>query len=167
MKKFEIHITGEKAIIDEFQSIGINTINVDLLDLDLQMIRTEYMSSFMKEFETYTDCKKYVDNLVKSLKSEVIRIKIESPVYKEYFEQSLYIESHFRPDTCNRKYPISRNQKSGNLMATDRTTIKIAYTDFIYKWKNEQVELCLFDSFIEEDKDWFDLYKKQKLATNG
>ncbi len=156
MKIFEIHITGQPSIIKELDSLGIKSIIVELLWPDHSLLRTEYMSSFVEKFHTYEDCKVYVDALVLRLKSPIIRVKIESPYYEDYAQQSLYMESHFTP--FNNVYPISRNKKSGKLMATDRTYIKSDYAWFLKKWKNEDVELCLFDSFVQEDRDWFNLY---------
>jgi len=158
MKIFEIHITGESDINKELTTLGIKNIIIDLLGPDKLVLRTEYMSSFTKKFENIYECKEYVNSLCHLLKSKIIRVKIESPFYEEYIDKSLYMESHFNPFNLN--YPISRNQRSQKLIATDRTNNKLSYNDFRKKWENEDVELCLYDSFIEEDRDWFDLYKK-------
>lgn len=157
---FEIHITGEKGINEELSSLNIKNIIVDLLRPDNTLLRTEYMSSFIKKFYTIEDCKNYVDTLSKSLKSKIIRVKIETPYCKDFIEHSLYIESHFSPKEEDIKYPLSRNKRSGKIMATDRTYTKSLYDKFRDKWKNEDIELCIYDSFIEEDKDWFNLYLK-------
>lgn len=156
MEIFEIHITGSHEINQELDSLGIKNIIVDLLTPEQKLMRTEYMSSFVIKRTSYNDCKTYVDDLVGNLKSNVIRVKIESPYYEHYKDKSLYLESHFKP--FNNRFPISMNQRSKKLLATARTYKKDQYNDFKERWKNEDVEMCLFDSFIAEDKDWFDLY---------
>jgi len=57
-----------------------------------------------------------------------------------------------------------RNAKSSKLLATDRTYDKKEYQAFIEKWKGEDVEMCLLDTWIEEDKDWFELYLQKDLV---
>lgn len=156
MEVFEIHITGSHGINQELDSLGIKNIIVDLLTPKHKFMRTEYMSSFVIQRASYQDSKAYVDELVNKLKSKIIRVKIESPFYEHYRENALYLESHFKP--FNDAFPISRNARSKKLMATARTYEKDQYEDFKKVWSNEDVEMCLFDSFIEEDKDWFDLY---------
>jgi len=157
MEVFEIHITGSYGINQEFDRLGIKNIIVDLLKPNKRILRTEYMSSFISKHSNLKECKKYVKNLITNLSSEVIRVKIESPYYKHYKDKALYLESHFTPtDTL---YPISQNNRTGKLMATDRTYDKKQYMGFMDKWKGEDVEMCLADSFVEEDADWFNLYK--------
>lgn len=160
MKKFEIHITGEKGINEELTAMNIKNIIVELLHPNYSLFRTEYMSSFIKGFENLTECQFFVHALVSQLKTNIVRVKIESPYYEEYAKNSLYIESHFTP--FNNLYPISRNQKSGNLMATDREYNPKKYQEFIEKWIDKDVELCLYDSCVTEDFNWFELYKIQK-----
>jgi len=158
MEIFEIHITGEKGINKEFDKLGIKNIEVELLTPESDVLRTEYMSSFVSKHEHYEECKRMVDNLLMKLKSRVIRVKIESPYYPQYEDMSLYMESHFKPKS--NLFPISRNAKSGKLMATTRTYNKNDYGMFLEMFgeDGEEVELCLFDTFVDEDKDWFVLY---------
>jgi hypothetical protein len=158
MEIFEIHITGEKGINKEFDKLGIKNIEVELLTPESKVLRTEYMSSFISKHEHYEECKRMVDNLLMKLRSRVIRVKIESPYYPQYEDMSLYMESHFKPKS--NLFPISRNAKSGKLMATSRTYDKYEYDNFmeVFGSNDEEVELCLFDTFVDEDKDWFELY---------
>jgi hypothetical protein len=44
-------------------------------------------------------------------------------------------------------------------MVTDREYDKQNYFEFRQKWGHEDIELCLYDTFITEDKDWFSLYE--------
>jgi len=157
--KFEIHITGEKGINKELDGLGIKNIIVELLHPNMDLFRVEYMSSFIAEKPGFNECLEDVLKLRDSLKSKVIRTKIECPIYyQEYESISLYAESHF--NFFNTNYPLSRNQRSGRIMGTDREYDKTKYSYFTKKWENEELELCLFDSFIEEDADWFKLYTK-------
>lgn len=83
------------------------------------------------------------------------------PPLKEFYKYSLYMESHFLP--FNNKFPISQNYFSKKLMATDREYDSREYDNFIQKWNQEQCELCIYDSYISEDFDWFDLYKTSNI----
>ena len=158
MKYFEIHITGEKGINQELNEMNIKNIIVDLLYPTRDFFRREYMSSFIMRFESYQECLSWVKDLEANIKSPIIRVKIESPYYSEYGDISLYMESHFTPREDQVKYPLSKNYKSGKLMGTDREYMKVNYQKFREKWGHEDIELCLYDTLIEEDKDWFNLY---------
>lgn len=159
-KIFEIHITGEKSINEEFNKLGFKNITVELLTPENTLFRTEYMSSFIIKEQTFGNCVNYVESLLNKLKSKIFRVKFESPYYEELIPFSIYMESHFLPtdNKWNYSYPVSRNKKSQKLMATAREYNKDKYQLFLNKWKGEEVELCLLDSFKEEDKDWFELY---------
>lgn len=158
-KTFEIHITGENSQInEEFHLLGIKNITIDLLTPKGDVIRTEYMSSFIHKCDSYEECYNYVMNIVNNLKSKVIRVKIESPYYPEYVDKSIYMESHFPVVVDLGKYPSSRNVRSGKIMGTDRTYDKISYDEFKNKWKDQELELCLLDTFPTEDDDWFKTY---------
>lgn len=159
MEVFEIHITGSHGINNELDSLGIKNIIVELLTPELKLMRTEYMSSFVIKKGSLLECKAFVDDLVNKLKSQIIRVKIESPFYEHYIDNALYLESHFKP--FNDAFPISRNARSKKLMATARTYEKTHYEAFKKEWENEDVEMCLVDTFVNEDKDWFDLYQKK------
>lgn len=159
MKLFEIHITGEKSIMNELRLLGLKGIVIDLLKPDETVLRTEYMSSIAMKFDTFGECVNWVQNLVAILEKavvKIIRVKIESPYYEEYVPLSLYIESHWTPNLSpltNYGFPISRNQGSRKLMATSREYNKDKFKEFVDKSRNTVVELCLLDSFKEEDKD--------------
>lgn len=163
MKIFEIHITGEQSILEELDNLNIKNITIELLKPNDEVLRTEYMSSFIHHAVDYDECFCYVNALLMNLKSKIIRVKIESPAYPEYLGQALYVESHFIP--TDKKYPISKNVRSQKLMATAREYNKTKFTDFINKWKDiADVEICLFDDFVREDFDWFELYANLKEA---
>ena len=117
------------------------------------------MTSQIFRFETYGECKSYVDGIVQKLKDlgvEIIRVKIESPDYDHYRAQSCYMESHFEGADCI--YPMSRNVRKTTILQTDREYDKENYDVFHKKYENVELELCLFDTFVEEDLDWFSLY---------
>lgn len=147
---FEIHITGEKSEIDK---LGMKTISVELLKPDFSVLRTEYMTSQALKFSNFDACFEYVNSL-----GNFKRIKIECPVYEHYIDKSLYLESHFY--TKKPYFPLSRNINKEELMGTDRVYCREEYSKFMNMWHGEILELCLFDSFVEEDFDWFNLYKE-------
>lgn len=159
MKTFEIHITGSPNINDILNDLGIKNIIVDLLTPEGEYLRSEHMSSFVEKHEDFNQCQNRVTSLVNELKSngvEIYRVKIESPYYPEYVEMSKYIESHFVKK--DNQYALSANRKSGKVIGTDRTYDKTQYDKFKDLWKDEDVELCLFDDNIEQDKDWLELF---------
>ena len=157
MIPFEIHIAGRsKDILDEFDKVGIKNIAVELLRPDESVIRTEYMSSFIQKC-FYTEIHDYVLYLLNRIKSPVLRVKIECPPIEELFPLSLYIESHKQEKS--RVLPTSRNVKSGKYMTTKREYSKPLYKEFIEANKGTEVELCIFDSWKEEDFDWFECYR--------
>lgn len=159
MRTFEIHITGSFNINDVLDSMGIKNIIVDLLTPEGDILRSEHMSSFVEKHETYGDCLIRVQNLVNHLKQngvEIYRVKIESPYYDDYVPMSKYIESHFIKK--DNQYAMSVNRKSGKIIGTDRTYNKIQYDSFKELWKDEDVELCLYDNNFEQDKDWLEMY---------
>jgi hypothetical protein len=166
METFEVHITGDESIIAACEKL--KTIAVDLLRPDLSVIRTEYMTSYEKKAPNYDICKMEVHGIVNWLNQErvkVHRIKIESPVYAHYIDRSWYIESHFDSDV-RLPYPLSRNQKKTSLMGTDRVHGIKHYDDFMKKWEGSILEICLYDTFVAEDKDWFEAWGFNGLTTS-
>ncbi len=160
MQLFEIHITGDESIIKHLDELYIKNISVELLKPNGDVLRTEHMSSFVEKHETQWTCLERVQVLVKELTERgvnIIRTKVETPYDENLAPYSIYMESHFK--TTDNKYPMSRNVKSGKIMGTDRTYKQFEYNEFRNKWENEEVELCIYDSFSDEDKDWLTLYK--------
>jgi hypothetical protein len=166
MEIFEVHITGNESILNSAKSLGVKTISVDLLHPDGSRLRTEHMTSQIYRFANYQDCKKYVDELVGQLVGvEIHRVKIESPCYEHYMDESLYVESHF-PAT-DWSYPVSRNVRKEDRLATDREYKEGAepgYYGFRERHAGRDLELCLYDSNPQEDLDWLQLYSAWNSA---
>ena len=160
MELFEVHITTADDSIHDFclKNNGIKTIAVQLLRPDKSVLRTEHMTSQTYRFESYDNCLKEVLRITEEIKKEcpVIRVKIESVYYAHYSKQSLYIETHF--DSTEMKFPTSKNKNKSNLLATDRTKNKDQYYFFMKKYLANEIELCLYDTFEDEDLDWFNEY---------
>lgn len=163
METFEIHITGNQAILDVD---WIKTIAIDLLKPDGSLLRSEYMTSAVMKFENYQKCLEEVNKIVERLKliTNIVRVKIECPFYAHYEKQSLYIESHFDVKTPT-QYPTSKNQKKTKLLGTERVyndpandQMQSLYLHFRLKWREAVNELCLYDSYVDEDSDWFSLW---------
>lgn len=164
METFEVHITGDKSIHEIAKKYNHKTIAIDLLRPDLSVIRTEHMTSLILKFPfttgEYDQCKKLVDHIVCCYESDglkISRIKIESPFYDCYVDQSVYMESHFESDSTY--YPVSRNQKKTILLATDREYDQDEYWDFKQRYEGKELELCLYDTNPREDVDWLELYE--------
>ena len=161
---FEIHITSDEKIHTAAAKLGIKTITVDLYTPEGTVLRSEHMTSFVIDAENYEACKEKVDKIVKTLEESctLVRVKIECPFYKHYQKASLYMESHFV--TEGNYYPVSRNRKKTASLGTERTYNKDNYEKFAKKWQKEQIELCLYDTNVKEDSDWFDLYAENNFA---
>ena len=158
MEVFEIHITGDASILEAAKPI--KTISVQLLTPKGEIIRTEYMTSLVMKAENYEACKIKVDEIAASLAAsgvQISRVKIECPFYKHYADRAIYIESHFV--TQDFKFPVSRNARKDSLLATDRTYIRAEFESFKERYKGVEVELCLYDTWVDEDLDWFKLYQ--------
>jgi hypothetical protein len=158
IETFEIHITGDKSILTVAKPI--KTIEVNLLKPDRSILRTEYMTSHVQHMASgFAGCKEYVNDIVKCLEFQgvnIVRVKIESPFYKHYVEQSLYIESHFEDDHF--KLPTSQNPRHTMPVVTAREYEQRWFEPFMEHYLPSVIELCLFDTNVDEDKDWFDLY---------
>lgn len=164
MEVFEVHITGDESIIENAVKLGnLKTITVDLLRPDRSVLRTEYMTALVTKCDQYQTCHDQTMKLVedfKNLGTKIIRVKIECPPYQHYFNSSLYMESHFKMIddlTFIPFFPTSRNQKKNKLLGTDRTYDKADYKRFSDTHQDNELELCLYDSFIDEDLDWLSL----------
>lgn len=160
MQTFEIHITGDERIVQAANQRDIKNITIHLLKPNKEVLRTEFMTSFIVKKENYQECKEYVVELARELSqhSDIIRVKIESPIYDEYVKDSLYIESHF--EAKDDRFPMSRNIRKETILATDRAYDN--YDEFIKNNKGRDLELCLYDTFVQEDADWFSLYEGMK-----
>jgi hypothetical protein len=164
MTLYEIHITGEPSIIDELSKLNIKNITVELYAPNGIILRKEYMSSFVEKFSTYRECVDFVNTLLQSLTSKVIRAKIETPYDEKLLPFCYYVETHY-PFTGCYDYPVSRNVESEKMMCTERSYMwgssGSTVPEAVSKWKSEgkEIEMCLYDSFMDEDSDWFDLYK--------
>jgi hypothetical protein len=84
---------------------------------------------------------------------EIIRVKIECPYYETYRDASLYLEAHW-PTEDTAAFPVSRSRHKKNLVATDRTYVHQDYDAFRARHQGHEVELCLYDSYCDEDQDW-------------
>lgn len=170
MEVFEVHITGNDRIHDVAKRHNLKTITIDLLKPDRSYLRTEHMTSLIFKYgdnHSYQECYRNVVSLVHNFLSAdvpIYRTKIECPFYEHYADQSLYMESHFEAE--NNNFPMSRNQRKETILATDRTYNQFEYNTFRRRHSTEgkELELCLFDNFSDEDKDWFDLYQKARVV---
>lgn len=158
MEVFEVHITGDSRIHEAAKKYDLKSIEVELLRPDGSVLRNEHMTSHVFKFPNYEECIQHVLDIRDELKRwcAVWRVKVECPVYDHYLDRSLYLESHF--DTKNNLFPISRNVKKEKWMGTDRTYDHTQYDGFRRRWHGEVLELALYDSHLQEDWDWLDLW---------
>lgn len=156
---FEIHITGNHRIHEVGKALGLKTIQVELLDLNYNVIRVEHMTSIVVQKPNYAECLQFVLETAEEIRSHgcrIIRTKIECPVYEHYIKKALYIESHFKYNS--NIYPISRNVTKDYNLGTCREWDRTKFETFFDTWKDSIIELCLFDTYPEEDLDWLGLW---------
>lgn len=165
MKTFEIHITVDLDDASLFKNIchlaDIKCIEIESLNIYGQNIDTQHMTSIIKKFID----KKEAIEFAKSLSYKfgkcnisVHRTKVESPIYNEYLNDALYVETHFESDQF--VFPTSRNVNKNTLLATHREYDKSMYNYFIdiHRKKDHELELCLYDTNINLDTEWFNCY---------
>jgi len=168
MKLFEIHITGkDDSILKEFENLKLKTLSINLLDSNHNIVGNEYMCCVQEKFKTYKECKDYVGDLLLKLKSEIVRVKIESAYYKEHVDIAIYAETHFIPNLKIllpvAKFPTVYNIKSKKYVSTIRTYDKTHFKELRARSKkyltNGEFELCLYDSNTNFDNYWLSFYK--------
>lgn len=155
MRTFEVHITGEEAILEEFKFLGIKTLEVELLDREERVVGKEYMCSLVLKAENLPECKQMVATILTQIKSEVFRIKIETPFYLDYLLDAVYVEVHFpKVDTV---HPFVRNVSSNKFVSTKREYNVHKFlqlrNEFI-NYPKAEFELCLYDSNVNFDNHW-------------
>lgn len=159
MINFEIHITGTANIHKVAKKFGIKTLQIASLRPDKSNIELLDMTSHQDRFHSLNDCKKFTESLRTMIEYNgvgITRVKIESEPCPEYEHMSLYMETHFKDDSF--KYPTSFN--GVNYLATDRVwcNTEYQYHSFREKWAGKEIELCLYDTNIYQDKEWMRLY---------
>lgn len=164
-KLFEIHITGSKDILNFCRDNYLKSLELDLLDKNLKVIKTEYMTSIVRKYQNFPLCKEATLNLAEKIKMagiRVDRIKIESPLVSSYVPHALYIETHFY-ERAPFKYPASRNITKSHAILTDREYNNRLFEKFMDKHyevdENREFELCLYDDNMKEDKEWFESWQ--------
>jgi hypothetical protein len=169
---FEIHITGDINIIGWCEKHGYKHLSLALLKPDGTILRNEFMTSLVYDFDNYPKCKEYTLNLAKRIRLSginVIRTKIESPVIEKLKTQSLYIETHFPIagfiDDLEAKqilstYPASLNINKNKYIGTKREYDYFKYDNFWAENTGRELELCLYDDYVREDEDWLSLWNK-------
>ena len=88
MEKFEIHITGTENIISVLKELEVKSLHAEMRNPKNETVGIEYMSSFIKEFENYETCKKWVDSFSLELENkgvEICRVKIECPYFYNHY----------------------------------------------------------------------------------
>ena len=122
---FEIHITGDEAILTE--AVPIKTISVHLLRPDGRLLRTEHMTSHVCRLSDAENAIGYAEDIRYALDIKgvsIYRVKVECPYYEHYVDRAIYIESHFQAD--NFELPVSRNARKGTC---DRHLLRHVWPD--------------------------------------
>ena len=139
----------------------IKCIEIESLNIYGQNIGTQHMTSIIKKFTDKEEAVEFAKSLSYKFGKcgiSVHRTKVESPIYDEYLYDALYVESHFESNQFI--FPTSRNVKKNTLLATHREYDINAYQYFIdfHNKRNHELELCLYDTNVYIDFDWFNCY---------
>lgn len=165
MEIFEFHIYINDKVADKFfhvcNTFDIKKLEIMSLDKDNNGIKVEYMTSFVRKLKNYREAFLLVnamDEYLGKLGCLSYRKKIESPYYEHYVNLSLYLETHF--ESSNFELPTSKNVLKNKLIATDRELNKDRYSDFLslHQSLGREIEMCLYDTNMTSDKEWFDAY---------
>ncbi len=177
MPNYEIHVTGPKrwvtGINQELEPFGtgVPILGIHLLDSEGQANAGEdWMTAEKASFNSHQDAYSYLKKFLgisersSAFNQTFYRRKIEVQ-YQEGMDLSkyLYVETHFpvTPEEApNIGLPISRNILTGKLIATDRVYDPGQFQNFVDKYKDNKVELCLFDSNVRHDDHWIEVPKK-------
>lgn len=169
-ENFEIHITGSPNIIKYFKDYNIPYLEIDMLDKDLKSIQKDYMCAIKYKAKNFEIAEGYARMIAHCAVNhfdnniEIYRIKIETEPLEKYFDKALYIERHWEIDMEIWKfqadcmvYPLSYIENKYKLVLTERNYNKNEFKEFtdIYA----KTELCLLDTNINHDKQWFDSWK--------
>ena len=175
--KFEIHITGDDSIKLACQELGFKTISIDLLRPDLSVIRVEHMVSHVigidlgsgsGQWALDTKAKLAIDFVMllseklEAMGVNVVRTKVECPGYANLQHMAKYAECHFEFTGAELSAPLARNQSKTKILATSREN-NVAYIGRFLDYYRLAIpgcetELCLYDTNVLEDSDWFDHY---------
>jgi hypothetical protein len=164
MEAYQICITGSENIIEALKSVQQKGISINLVTPEMKSIRTEYISSIISNFETYGECKLWTDSFIDNLSSmdvDIIRVKINAQYKKSDEDKSLYLEVCFPPR--NEDLPMLYNSDLALMFAVDRVYDKSIYDYFTKKYADYDMEMCLYDSFVENDYDWFSYYEDEEI----
>lgn len=125
------------------------------------------MTSFAGEYNNLFECSVMVISLENTLRRagiNISRTKVECGIslFEKYEDFVLYAESHFNMMGIAAAYPVSVNiNHPEKRMGLDRI-MKPSETElykFKDKWKYQTVELCLLDSNVGIDDEWFDSWE--------
>lgn len=157
--KFEIHITGSKNILKHLAAD--NQLTVEMLDRSGEVFDTDYMSAI--DFRgSYIDMLTFVANLINYLTFrdvDIYRVKVETQPSPELFQTALYIERHFEMEKADDYvYPVSLLANKNKYVGTSRTYNRSEFAEFANRY--DKTELCIIDSNVNHDKDWFDIWEK-------
>lgn len=156
-EKFEIHLTGDVDIIRYLKEIGKDYLQIDMLDKELNVIGTDYMSAIKKEFSDYDEARQYASMMYHVMVNhgnlKLFRLKIESPPIEKYMNKAVYIERHWEVKKNNNEYPLSFIVNKDKYVATERCYDKKFFNEFSEKY--DKTEICLLDTNVNHDLYWF------------
>lgn len=148
---FEVHITAND--IDRLES---QYLHIQNLSPDLSVVNEVKLSEYVIDVPSLDDAishLKLVSLEAAILYIDIQRMKLECKPTSDL--PALYYEVHLKASETDLRLPLSRKVSNGKLIKTFRATDLSAFTPF----NREKVEQCVFDTNVDEDKEWL-LYWK-------
>jgi hypothetical protein len=157
---YEFHITANEHSIKALSEFGIPIIGIAMLDKDGFEIQRDWMTTITKSFHSQENAISYLGSILQKIQgTPIFRVKIETP-YEEGLDLNRfkYIETHNKIVQRPIYYmPTSKNIITEELIETHRCYNVEKFERFAQSYGGK-VELCVMDTNIQHDYEWFKLY---------
>jgi hypothetical protein len=132
---YEFHITAYESSIRELKRYDIPIIGIEALSPSGYAVQWDWMTSYSDFFPS----------------------KVETPYDNSLnMEEFKYIETHL--NSLDNNLPKSRNIITNEIISTDRTYNFKEFESFAERYNTSKVELCVMDTNIYHDHNWFMFY---------
>ena len=155
---YEFHITAYESSIRELKRYDIPIIGIEALSPSGYAVQWDWMTSYSDFFPSQESAINYIRVLLKKVKfTPIYRVKVETPYDNSLnMEEFKYIETHL--NSLDNNLPKSRNIITNEIISTDRTYNFKEFESFAERYNTSKVELCVMDTNIYHDHNWFMFY---------
>jgi hypothetical protein len=155
---YEFHITAYESSIQELSKNDIPIIGIEALAPSGYAVQLDWMTSYTDFFYSQESAINYIGVLLKKINfTPIYRVKVETPYDNSLImEEFKYIETHL--NSLDNNLPKSRNIITNKIISTDRTYNFKEFHSFAERYNTSKVELCVMDTNIYHDHNWFMFY---------